>query len=194
MARVYSKIERDSGGIDVIERNRPAVVRQSVHESRDAEADRGEVRLDVQPKKWIDATSLDAPEPRVGFVQKWIADGSVNNEQRDASHWMKKRREGWSPRDPSTVPASERLLYPTEKSSHGEDIIRVAGLVLCEMPRQVAMQRLHAVRDRSNHQYASVPESLQELRSRERMPGVGPIEVTDGENSLRGRRSATMVD
>lgn len=192
MTRVYSKTERD--GADVIERERPAIVRGSVHETRDAEADRSDIRAEINPSKWVNPTSLDAPEARTGFVQRWIADGSTSNDGSGISHWMKKMREGWSPRDPATVPERQRRLYPTAKASGGEDIIRVAGLVLCEMPKQVAMQRYNAVRDLNAHQLKAIPESLQELRSREGAAALGPIEVTEGENVIHGRRSATMVD
>ena len=193
--RVYSRRSADTAEHDeapaALMRERPVTTRASLHVDRDAEVARVDVRQEFNPALLINPGSLAAPEPRPGFVQRWISDGSL--ESRDTSHWMKKRREGWSPRMLSTVPVSERDLYQTAKAQSGDDIVRVAGLVLCEKPIQAANARKAAISDLIKNQLQSVPESLQELRKRGD-DRVGPIKVESEEHAMRGRKSATMVD
>lgn len=194
MSRRYSRAEAlksdDSEDISVL-RERPHNVRAPMHVDRDAEASRPDLHAEVDAARWINPTSLDAPTARPGFVQRWISDGSLD--EKDRAHWMKNRRRGWAPRDPSTISPHERDLYQTAKGSGGDtDLIRVAGLVLCELPIQVARARKAALADMSSNQLKAIPESVQQLSKRD--DRLSPIKVTNEEFSMRGRQSATMVD
>jgi len=191
MGRIYSRVEA-GGGVDVededISVDRPMSLRHAVRETRDAEVQRPEtLRADTKAQRWINPTSLDAPTPRPGFVQRWIADDP------EGSHWMKKMREGWSPRDPATLSERDRQLYQTSKTQGGPDIIRVAKLILCEMPIQAARSRREALEVLQGNQMKSIPESVQELANKGG-DRFGPVKVSDQEFSARGRQSATMVD
>jgi len=191
MARVYER----TGEIDVFERARPTIIRHATHETRDAEATRVDQRVETNPARWINPSSLDAPEPRPGYVQRWVVDGTDPSADKNAkTTWGKKLREGWAPRDPNTIPSQLRQTYASAKLSTGQGVIGVAGLVLCEMPRQVALQRYHAMGDSVDRLGASLPESTDALRERERKRNrVGDLEVTDKVKSLRGR-APTMVE
>lgn len=191
MARVYER----TGEIDVHERARPTVTRHATHETRDAEVTRVEQRVETNPQKWINPSSLDAPEPRAGYVQRWVSDGTDPAASQDVKRtWGKKMREGWSPRDPNTIPPGLRQTYASSKLTTGQGVIGVAGLVLCEMPRQVALQRYQAVNESVDRLSSSVPSSMDELRERERSKNrVSDLDITDKVNSVRGRKAPTMV-
>ncbi len=187
MARIYSRVGTETNDEDMMTRERPVALRHAAHTSRDAEFERPEeLHVETNARRWINPTSLDAPKPRPGFVQRWIASDE------DGSHWMKKAREGWVPRDPATLSAQERQLYQTVKQAGGPDLIRVAKLVLCEMPIQVARSRKEALGLLQENQMKSIPESVQELTKRGGGQ-FGPVKVSDQEFSARGRQSATMV-
>lgn len=187
MGRIYSRADAGDYEDDTLTRDRPMALRHAAHETRDAEAERPKtLREETDAARWINPTSLDAPNPRPGFVQRWI-------DESDGSHWMKKMREGYSPRDPATLTERDRQLYQTTKSTSGQDMIRVGKSVLCEIPIQVARARRRAVDELQHNQMRSIPESVQELNKRGGQ-SFGPVKVNDQEFSARGRQSATMVD
>lgn len=159
--------------------------------TQDAMAEReGSVRAEVNPAKWMNPTSLDAPLPRAGFVQRWIRDGSLD--PKDTPHWFKKVREGWQPRDPMTISANQRALYPSLKATDGRDVIRVAGLVLCEMSVATAMARKAAVSDSIKQQTSAVLPTNEAVTSRVTNGRFGPIQVAaDNERVVRGKRAAS---
>jgi hypothetical protein len=177
------------------QRERPHIVHHSVHETREAQMTRLE---DVHPEfdvnKTFNPTSLDAPPPRAGYTQRWITDATQPNATKsEKRNWFSKQRQGWSLRDPETVPMQLRHLYPAVKLGDGQAAIAVAGMVLGEMPTKVAIQRQLAVGDRIKHLTKAVPESLEELERKGRR-GVGPLQVQDDARSFRGRRPGVMAD
>jgi hypothetical protein len=197
MSRIYSRAgvgHNEGPALDVADRERQPIVRHSVHTDRDATADRedGVRRETKNASAWINPASLEAPRPRPGFVQRWIADGMLSGSANE-KNWSKRMREGWSPRDASTIPESQRTGYPTAKTPSGSDCVRVAGMVLCEMPQQIARQRYDAVHDLIRRQSKSMPESMEELRRKGRTNGLD-IDQADEEATYRGRRAATMTD
>lgn len=197
--RLYSRDEPPAAspppGIRMAERQRPAVARHAQHVTREAE----EARVDRHPeaqaaRRVFDQTSLKAPPPRNGFTQRWVSDGTNPQASRsEQRNWFNKKRSGWQIRNPDTVPPELRDLYPSEKLANGQDCIRVAGMVLCELPLNVAREYKHAVDDRILHLSQAIPESLEELRKRERT-GVGPLQVGNNATTFRGRRAANYVD
>lgn len=190
MSRMYDR----TGASAPTFRERPQVMRHVAHVDRDAEIERAPLRAELDPMKVINPTNLDAPEPRPGYVQRWIsdqgADGTVSKE------WARKMKQGWSPRDPSTISDHQRRIYETSKTQSGDGAIRMAGLVLCEIPRNVAMERKHAVDELIRRQRASVHPSAANLKNGEaRKAGVaGELTITDDTRVMRGRRAATMIE
>lgn len=203
MARIYSRggaatLDRDDDGFESVhERERAPVLRTSARESRDAEIARDDMRVDRIGIPGINAAALEAPPPNPGMVQRWIADGSSGAEGQGATlDWLRKMREGWTPRKPDTIPKSMRHIYQSFKMTNGVEVIKVGSLVLCELPRQAAEQRRLAVADTIAKQRKMVPQSLQELRKKARSGGGPDMEITDdSERTFTGRRrAATMVD
>lgn len=181
------------------ERERPPIQHGSVHISREAAETRVDAHPQINPSHVFNPTSLEAPPPRSGFKQRWVADGtnpvSDKSEQRN---WFSKMRMGWQIRDPETVPPQLRYLYPSTKLHDGQTAVRIAGMVLCEMPIQVAREYSEAIKDRIQHQKRAVPDALNEklknIRAREQNPAIGELEVQDAQRSWRGRRAPTNTD
>jgi hypothetical protein len=177
------------------ERERPGVAHSSVHQDREAEHTRfDDVHMEFDVNRAFNPTSLKAPEPRHGMMQRWVADGTnPTAEKGDQLNWFGKRHKGWTPRDPESVPERQRRLYPSVKLHDGSTAIRIAGMVLCELPIRVAKAYGDVIRGRIQHQSKAIPDSLQELRKRERQ-GVGPLHIEDEHAAYRGRKAASYVD
>lgn len=185
-------------GIRIAQRERPATLHHSPHVDREAAEARVPKHAEFNANRVVNPTYLEAPPARHGYKQRWIRDGSGDDSEFQKEWWRKKRM-GWQVRDPATVPPELRELYPSAKLSSGQDAIRVAHQVLCEIPIAVIGEKEAAVRDLINRQNQSVPPSTDELRKNPRA-GVGPIQVNDEVHSargtnpeLRGRNLATMA-
>lgn len=191
MGRTYS---RDGGqAVELHERARPAVMRNSMHVDRDAEIQREDFYPEISASKWINPTNLDAPPPRQGYVQRWIADNVAANGL-PSKEWVRKMREGWRPRLAETLSERQQQIYPTAKAQSGGDIIRMAGLVLCEIPKVGMENRRKAVQEVLARQRRAIPDAINELRKKEAVRNaIGEAELTDDERSFTGRRAATMV-
>lgn len=84
---------------------------------------------------------LDAPEPRPGYVQRWIR--TLANGSHDPRNRHKATLAGWKPRDPGSLPAKWSSA-PTHNSELGH-VIGVEGMVLMERP--VELHRRYAQRN-----------------------------------------------
>ena len=74
---------------------------------------------------------LDAPEPRPGFVQRWVATSIQGKDTPDNVY--KRMREGWEARPANTV---KNQLFPTINHGQWEGCIGIEGMLLCEMPKE----------------------------------------------------------
>ena len=99
-----------------------------------------------EEEPWAQPSSLKAPEPRPGMVQRWIRVGILG--AADPVNLARKTREGWKPREASSVPKG----YPVPKISQGAfaGFIGVEGMVLMEMPKERNARRNKFFRDRTN--------------------------------------------
>jgi hypothetical protein len=185
-------MERPAPAVRPVDRERPPITRHSAHTSREA----AETRVDMHPEfdvnRIFNPTSLEAPPPRTGYGQRWIADWtSPNATKEEKLNWYRKQKQGWAMRDPETVPPSLRNLYPSVKLQDGAAAIAIAGMVLCEMPVQVIEQRRLAINDRISHLNQAIPESTQELMRRGE-GRFGPVQQDDNHRSYRGRSPGIM--
>jgi len=98
--------------------------------------------------KWRPSNLLEAPEPRPGMAQRWVATMVLGQET--PTNVAKRLREGWVPRDPKTV--KEIQHFPTIEHGRFAGHIGIEGMVLCEMPTNMVKQR--------NEYYAQMTENL----------------------------------
>lgn len=182
------------------ERERPQVAHHAVHATREAVETRVDLHTEFDANRVLNNTYLEAPPPRAGFRQRWVTDGTTDKADNTAQrNWWMKQRHGWSVRDPETVPPDLRHLYPSVRLQGGQDAIRVANQVLCEMPVQVMQQRTLAVRDLIARQNQAVAPTAEELRKNSKYANVSPMEVEEkvygargNDPNYRGRNLATM--
>ena len=55
----------------------------------------------TRENQWRPTDLLEAPQPREGYVQRWIATSVLGQET--PTNVARRMREGWKPRDPKTV-------------------------------------------------------------------------------------------
>lgn len=130
---------------------------------------------------WARPSSLDAPPPRPGMVQRWKRH-RLNGET-DTRNWQRAMREGWRPRSADSV----NVEYESMKS--GDGLIAVEGLVLCEMPIKVAGQREAFYAQRASRQMQGVDQDLYKARS----PG-GPVINKDHQSRTDKGRLPEVAD
>ncbi len=189
--RLYDRDNRNT--LRHSERERPPIVRHSMHVTREALETRVDVHPEFDADRTFNPTSLVAPPPRNGFAQRWITDPySQHATKTEKRNWFSKQRQGYALRDPATVPPDLRHLYPSTKLADGSVAIAVADSLLAEIPVRVAEQRRLAVNDRIKALSSKIPESTQELMRRGE-GRFGPVEADDQHRTYRGRNPATMA-
>jgi len=98
--------------------------------------------------QWRPSNLLEAPEPRPGYKQRWIATMVLGQET--PTNVAKRLREGWQPRDPKTVKNVQH--FPTIEHGKFAGCVGIEGMVLCEMPEEMVNER--------NDYYAKMTENL----------------------------------
>ena len=98
--------------------------------------------------KWRPSNLLEAPEPRPGYAQRWVATMVLGQET--PTNVAKRLREGWAPRDVKTIKDGQH--FPTIEHGKFAGHIGIEGIVLCEMPQEMLDQR--------NDYYAQMTENL----------------------------------
>lgn len=169
------------------ERNRP-----QTHTSRESEIPSSYPAHGVPDDEefdipWQEPTKLDAPTPRAGYVQRWVhvmnPDGSL-----DSANASKRWREGWRPREPSTVPGG--FHAPTLDHGKFAGLIGVEGSILCEMPISRNRQRERYYRAKQARMDEAIERDLHKVTEN---TGI-PIDQTRKTRVTTGRRPQPAPD
>jgi hypothetical protein len=117
------------------------------HQSRDTESRAASSIHPQEDAPWTQPSSLEAPPPLPGMVQRWIRVGTLGKD--DPTNASRKFREGWVPRKSDTVDEN----FPLASIDNGKyaGCIGVDGMVLCQMTIERNNQRnahFQALRDR----------------------------------------------
>ena len=194
MPRISSATSRATHDASPVLRERPISTRPTMHATRDVqEAESHIVHVDSPPLEWRAASNLDAPEPRPGYVQRWIRD-LVNPDSQDAN-WARKYAEGWRPRPVETVGAAFRFMIGA--TSGGVAVVRVGNSVLCEMPVQLAKQRAEHYRQKLQLQRKSAGvDDMAAAAAEGRKHGMKPMHSEDVEikSGKGGRVPRALLD
>jgi len=134
---------------------------------------------------WKPPSLLDAPEPRPGYTQRWIATSIQGRDTPDNVY--KRMREGWEPRKADTV---KEKLFPTINHGQWAGSVGIEGMLLCEMPIEKHRQMKNYYHSRSVEANESVAGDLDALG---RKTGQ-PIYQTRESSSSRGRDLSVMDD
>lgn len=150
-----------------------------------------ESRTDIRAEQarpetaWKPPSLLDAPDPRPGMVQRWIATSIQGRETPDNVY--KRMRAGWEPRPADTV---KDKRFPTINHGQWAGCIGVEGMLLCEMPEE----KYHSMKDYYRGRNDSQNESIQgELDALGRNAGL-PIQQNRSSSVSRGRDVSVMDD
>ena len=134
---------------------------------------------------WKPPSLLDAPEPRPGQTQRWIATSIQGRDTPDNVY--KRMREGWTPRKADTVKDS---LFPTINHGQWAGSIGIEGMLLCEMPIEKHRQMKNYYNNKSVEANQAVAGDLDALG---RKTGQ-PIYQERKSTSSRGRDLSVMED
>ena len=132
---------------------------------------RGEVRNEnSRPMTaWKPPSLLDAPDPRPGMVQRWIATSIQGKETPDNVY--KRMRAGWNPRPADSV---KDKRFPTINHGQWAGSIGVEGMILCEMPQDKFKSMKAYYNQRNDEQNESIPGEL------DAMARTGGIPIQQG--------------
>jgi hypothetical protein len=134
---------------------------------------------------WTPPSLLDAPDPRPGMVQRWIATSIQGRETPDNVY--KRMRAGWNPRPADTV---KDQRFPTINHGQWAGSIGVEGMILCEMPEEKHRAMKDYYRERGDSQNESIPGELDAMA---RTGGI-PIHQDRKSTSSQGRDISVMAD
>ena len=118
-----------------------------------------------QETAWKPPSLLDAPEPRQGMVQRWIATSIQGKDTPDNVY--KRMRAGWNPRPSDTV---KDKRFPTINHGEWTGCIVVEGMLLCEMPIEKHRSMKEYYSGKSNEQNQSISYDLEALGRRSGLP------------------------
>lgn len=113
---------------------------------------------------WTPPEKLPSPNMRPGYTSRWIR--VANRGETDATNVSSKLREGWTPVLAKDHP--EIFLAAVESERFSENIV-IGGLLLCEMPEEMAKQRSDYYTKQAVSQMDSVDNGLMR-ESDPRMP------------------------
>ena len=134
---------------------------------------------------WKPPSLLDAPEPRPGYTQRWIATSIQGKETPDNVY--KRMREGWSPRKADTV---KDQLYPTINHGQSAGSIGIEGMLLSEMPQEKHKSMKNYYQNKSSEANEAIAGELDALGRK-----TGQRIYQDrASNSSRGRDLSVMDD
>ncbi len=114
---------------------------------------------------WKPPSLLDAPEPRPGMVQRWVATSIQGRDTPDNVY--KRMRAGWNPRPADSV---KDKRYPTINHGQWAGSIGVEGMLLCEMPEETHKQMKDYYHGKTQEQNESIPGELDALQRNSGLP------------------------
>jgi hypothetical protein len=110
---------------------------------------------ETRRKPWAPPSHLEAPEPPVGFVHRWIRVAMRGEEDKMNVH--AKLREGWEPVRKDEYPDYEA---PVIDDGRYQGVIGQGGLMLCRMPVETANERAAYYGTRTREQMVAVDQDL----------------------------------
>jgi hypothetical protein len=137
---------------------------------------------------WEHVMRTKAPPAREGFAQRWVRMMTAGVE--DTANIMKKRNEGWSPRNADTIPTG--FFAPIiAHASFGNCIVN-GDMILMERP-----MRVHEKQRRHNAKMASLQASTIERYLERNAPGgrgFSAAEVEKFERTVSTGRRPKIAD
>lgn len=108
-------------------------------------------------KSWAPPSILPEPEPRDGYVHRWVRISMVGTA--DNQNLSMRMREGWEPCRSEDYPEMETLSDPHSKWGEKGNI-EVGGLLLCRCATEIMEQRDQYYRQQADAQMQAVDNQL----------------------------------
>ena len=124
---------------------------------------------EVRPSdSWVPASILPTPDPRAGWVHRWIRTSTLGNA--DNTNVSKIFWEGW---EPCKAVEYQELMIQSDIGSRFVDNIEIGGLLLCRAPKEKMEARQRHFNQVADNQMDSVDNNF--LRENDpRMPLLKP--------------------
>jgi len=135
------------------------------------------IRVDRQSEarpsdSWTPQSSLPVPEPKDGWVFRWIRTSSLG--RTDNTNVSRQFREGWEPVKAEDHP---ELKIMSDHNSQFKGNVEVGGLLLCKAPAEKMESRKKYFQELADRQIEGVDRSF--LRENDpRMPLLNPERST----------------
>lgn len=150
------------------------------HESRDGDPVHGFAEFDfTEPPQF-----LLAPDSRPGMDQRWVASKVLGQDV--PLTYSQQIREGWRPRDPSTIEGFQSFRIG---SGDHAGCIGVDGLILCERPKEISRKFRARIDEQNRLQEMSVEEQIRQTAEQ----GGVPISVQRKSTTKFGRRAVQVA-
>ncbi len=111
---------------------------------------------DDEEGEWNPAVLTAAPPARAGFSQRWIRSSAMGVE--DVPHLMRKRNEGWEPRQPETVPHG--YFAPIVAHASMGNVISNGDMILMERPVRKTERQREAIEKMTRLQTGAIERYL----------------------------------
>ena len=132
--------------------------------SRDSQTREKKARVET----WRPPSTLEAPEPPVGFKHRWIRESVMEYDDKNNVH--KRRREGWELVRAEDYPDFDAPVIDEGKNA---GVIGVGGLVLARIPEEIVEQRDAHYRSVTENQMNAVDRDWMR-ESNAAMPKLAP--------------------
>ena len=110
---------------------------------------------DMRPQAWRPPETLPSPDPRSGWVHRWVRISMVG--QADPSNISSKLREGYEPCKADEYP--ELLVHATSEGRFKGNV-EIGGLLLCRIPEEFLKQREAYYANQNKAQMESVDNNF----------------------------------
>ena len=127
------------------------------HESRVDETSEYDATHQMEAAPYVRPSSLDAPPCRDGMTQRWVRQ-SIRGAA-DPKNLNRTWREGWRPRDPTTLSEEWRIYANFADKDNG--MIVVDDLILMEIDSSVLAKRKASIERTTAQQMVSVEHDLE---------------------------------
>ena len=132
--------------------------------SRDSQTREKKARVET----WRPPSTLEAPEPPIGFKHRWIRESVMEYDDKNNVH--KRRREGWELVRAEDYPDFDAPVIDEGKNA---GVIGVGGLVLARIPEEIVEQRDAHYRSVTENQMNAVDRDWMR-ESNAAMPKLAP--------------------
>ena len=123
-------------------------------------------------KEWRPPSTLEAPEPPIGYKHRWIRESVMEYDDRNNVH--KRRREGYELVKAEDYPEFDAPVVDEGKNA---GVIGVGGLLLARIPEEIAEQRNKHYTDVAQNQMDAVDHDWMR-ENNPNMPKLAPQRST----------------